>query len=220
MPADILLFALFAAVTGAALIWGMRAYRRGGGARRGLAVIVAAAISVAALALYFLIGRPDLPDQPYAERIAALKARSVDTYSDGEMLARLAAEARAAPRDARPHIASGLILFALDRNEEAARAFEAALRRDPNSSAAMVNLGRTLVRLDEGRVGPDAQRLFEAAAVKDPSDPLPWFYQALAATQQGRNADAGRLWRIVLARLPGDDPKRAMARQMIAESGR
>ncbi|MGE3142658.1 MAG: tetratricopeptide repeat protein [Hyphomonadaceae bacterium] len=214
------LFAILAALAGGVSFWVLREYRRGGGGRARTAVALAALLSLGALALYIVFGRPDLPDQPYAARIAALKARPLNSYSADEMVARLNAEARAAPQDARPLVAAGLVLLDLGRNEEAARAFQSALRRDPDSRLAMLSLGRALVRADQGRVGPQAQALFAQAAAKDPADPTPWLYQALAATQEGRSADARRLWREVLNRLAPDDPRRAMAMQMIAEGGR
>ncbi len=209
-------FAVLAACAGAALMW---SYRRAGGARAAPVTIVAGASVLAAFAIYVVIGRPDLPDAPYQERIAALKARPAESYTDAELLARLAAEARAHPDDARPHLATGVILAEQRRFEEAARAFDAALRRDPDSTFAMLNLARVLVALDQGRVSENAQRLFAAVAEAQPDDPTPWLYQALAATQEGRGADAGRLWREVKRRLPAGDPRHAMADRMIAESG-
>ncbi len=209
-------FAVLAACAGAALMW---AYRRAGGVRAAPVVAVAGASVIAAFAIYVAIGRPDVADAPYTERIAALKARPIEGYSDAELLARLAAEARANPGDARPHLATGVILAEQRRFEEAARAFDAALRRDPSSNFAKLNLGRVLVALDQGRVSEDAQRLFTEVADAQPDDPTPWLYQALAATQEGRRADAGRLWREVKRRLPADDPRHAMADRMIAESG-
>lgn len=209
-------FAVLAAFACAALLW---AYRRGGGTRAAPALIVVAATALSAFAVYIVIGRPDLPDAPYAERIAALKARPAESYTDAELLARLASEARAHPDDPRPHLATGVILAEQQRFEESARAFDAALRRDPNSTFAMLNLARVLVQMDEGRVSENAQRLFAAVAEAEPDDPTPWLYQALAATQEGRQADAGRLWREVKRRLPAGDPRHAMADRMIAESG-
>jgi len=209
-------FAVLAASACAAMLW---AYRLSGGTRAAPALLVVGAGALAAFAAYIVIGRPDLPDAPYAERIAALKARSADSYTDAELLARLAAEARAHPDDARPHLATGVILAEQRRFEESARAFDAALRRDPQSTFAMLNLARVLVQLDEGRVSENAQRLFAEVAQREPDDPTPWLYQALAAGQEGRQADAGRLWREVKRRLPADDPRHAMADRMIAESG-
>jgi cytochrome c-type biogenesis protein CcmH/NrfG len=84
----------------------------------------------------------------------------------------------------------------------------------------MLNLARALVAIDQGRVSDDALRLFAAVSAQAPDEPLPWFYQALAASQSGRKADARRLWEATLQRLPADDPRRDMARQMRDDAAR
>lgn len=213
------LLVAFAAIAAAAAFAVLLAYRRAGGAHARPALAAAALTLLAGAGLYFALGQPNLPGAPYAQRIAALKARPTDSYTVGEMLARLAAEAREHPSDPRPHLATGAILAQLEQYPEAARAFDAALRRDPANTFAMLNLARALYFMDEGRVGENAQRLFEAVARAEPDDPTAWFYLALAATQEGRDQDARRLWRETLQRLPADDPRRQMARRMIAASG-
>lgn len=213
-----LLLGLCALAAAAAAFAVLGAYRRAGGAQSRLVLIGAGAALAFAAGLYLVLGQPNLPGAPYAERIAALKARPIESYSDAEMLARLAAEARARPDDPRPHMATGVILAQHERYAEAARAFDAALRRDPGSVFAMLNLGRALYFMDEGRVSENARRLFEMVSAAEPDDPTAWFYQALAATQEGRTADARRLWNETLQRLPPGDPRREMARRMITES--
>jgi cytochrome c-type biogenesis protein CcmH/NrfG len=61
-------------------------------------------------------------------------------------------------------------------------------------------------------------KLFEAAAALDADNPVPWLYLALAASQEGRWADAVTLWPKVQTHLPKDDPRQAMAAQMRAEA--
>ncbi len=218
MTEGFILFALFAFIAALAAYAGLAAYRRAGGGKRAAALAACALVGLAPLGLYLWLGKPYLPDAPYAERIAALKQRAPDTYTDEEMLARLAAEARAHPEDPRPHLATGVIYAQHERYEEAARAFDAALRRDPSSAFAMINLGRALYFMNEGRVTPDALRLFETAARAEPDDPTPVFYQALAATQDGRTEDARRLWREMLRLLPVNDRRRQMAERMLAQA--
>jgi cytochrome c-type biogenesis protein CcmH len=99
----------------------------------------------------------------------------------------------------------------MDRPQDAARAYDAALRRDPNAADAMIGMGKAFVAIDEGRVGPDALRLFTAAAEAAPTDPRPWIYQAMAAMQQGDHGAAQRAWGEAGKRMAPDDPRRAMA---------
>ncbi|MGE3302383.1 MAG: hypothetical protein AB7M12_04660 [Hyphomonadaceae bacterium] len=215
MFASLLLFAPAALAAAAVAWWIARAYAKREAARPSRAAFAAAAAALlAALALYLSIGRPELADDPYAPRLAELQRRDPAAMPPEELLAVLAARARAAPGDARPHLYAGEILSGQGRDAEAARAFAAALRRDPNSAPALTGMGRVMVRLDEGAVGPAALDLFRRAAAIDPADPAPWLYQALAATQAG-DARARTLWAEVLQRLPPDDPRRAMAQAMV-----
>jgi len=96
------------------------------------------------------------------------------------------------PRDARPHLFAGQILLSQDRAEEAARQFDAALRRDPRSTDAMMGLGRAMVRVADGRVTPEALALFQQVGALT-NEPAPWIYQTMAAMQNGRAGDGRRL---------------------------
>jgi len=220
MGGELLLFALFALITAGAAACALWAYARAGGRHPGRAVAALGAAGAGLIGLYAIIGRPALPDAPYAQRIHALEQRAPESYTDEELLARLAADARQHPDDPRPHLATGILLLRQERVEDAARAFDAALRRDPRNLFAMLNLARSLVVMNDGRITEDALRLFAAVSSASPDDPTPWLYQALAATQSGRKQDAHRLWGETLQRLPAGDPRRQMARQMRDEAAR
>lgn len=204
----------------AAGYWVLRAYgRAGGGAQSGrLAAGGCAIIGLVALASYLAVGRPELPGAPYAQRLEALKQRPLETYTVDEALAVLAEAAKDNPRDPLPHFYSGQLLLNLGRAREAASAFDAALRREPNLPEAMMGLGRALVNLEGGRVTPEALTLFERAGAES-DDPAPWIYQAMAAMEQNRNDDARRLWGEALNRMSADDPRREMARRFSRGEG-
>lgn len=206
----ILVGALLAA---GAAFWTLRAVRRAGGdARAGRTMLlVCAGVSVVALGVYLLNGNPALAGGAYEARLAALSQRSPETYTMDEALAVLAEGARDHPTDPRPHLFSGEILLANGRGEEAARSFDAALRRDPRSAEALLGLAKATVAV-EGGYTPEALAMFQQASELS-NDPTALLYLALAAMEQGRDADAQRLWGEVLARLPPDDPRREMARR-------
>lgn len=202
-----------AVVTAAVAFWTLRAYRRGGGNAAAPALAGCAAVALAALGAYLAIGKPDLPDAPYRERLEALRTRDPTTFSADEALAVLGQAAKDHPRDPLPHFYTAEILLGQGRAAEAARAYELALRRDPESVDAMMGMGRALVAVDDGRVGPEALALFQQVAARS-DNPAPWIYQAMAAMQEGREADARRLWGEALSRMAEDDPRRAMAARM------
>lgn len=210
-----------AVITAAAAFWVLRAYSRAGGGVRSRmpALMLCAIVSVVGLGVYIAIGRPELPDAPYAARLEALKQRDANTFTAEESLAILHEAARANPRDPLPLFYTGQLLFGQGRDREAAAAFDGALRRDPRLAEAMLGLGRALVRIEDGRVTPEALTLFEQAGALT-NDPAPWIYQAMAAMEENREADARTFWSEAYTRMAPDDPRRDMARQMGAGLGR
>ena len=217
MTNSIVVLVVAALMTASAAGWTLRAYRIAGGGTVSArpAFIACAAAALVALAAYLAVGRPELPDAPYSARLEALRHRDPNTFSPSEALAILDQAAKDHPADARPHIYSGQILLDQGRAEDAARQFDAALRRAPQSAAAMLGLGRAMVRVADGRVTPEALAQFQGAAALS-NEPAPWIYQAMAAMQNNRAADARRFWGEAYTRMAADDPRREMARQMSA----
>ncbi|MES1157216.1 MAG: tetratricopeptide repeat protein [Alphaproteobacteria bacterium] len=216
MTPALLVMIAAAVLTAGAAAWVLRAYRLAdGGAvvRPGPALAACGLAGVAALGLYLVLGRPELPDMPYAQRIATLHQRDPATLTLDEMVALLHESARAHPADPQPHLLTGMLMLNTGHFQEAAQAYDAALRRNPDSVEAMMGLGRAMVQVDQGRVSPEALRLFEAAARADNADPTPWLYQAMAAMQQSHDADARRLFQEALKRMAPNDPRRAMEAQ-------
>jgi len=196
-----------------AAFWTLRATRRAGGdAKAGRTVLLAlGAASVVALGVYLVNGRPDLNGGAYADRLEALHDRPPEGYTVDEALAVLADGARENPTDPRPHLYAGEILLANGRADEAQRSFDAALRRDPRSADALLGLAKSTVAV-AGAFTPEALAMFQQAAELS-DDPTPWLYQAMAAMEQERSADAQRLWGEALSRMSADDPRREMARR-------
>jgi cytochrome c-type biogenesis protein CcmH len=210
------LFIVAAVLCAASSAWVLRAYYRaagGGEAPAQPAFIAALLVTFAALGVYIALGSPNLPDAPFAARLEALKQRDPTTFTGEEALAILQQAAREQPDDPTPLLYAGQVYMQLEDAEGAARSFEAALRRDPDSVEAMLGLGRAMVARDNGQVSPEALQLFERmGALSD--DPTPWVYQAMAAMQQDRAADTAHLWGEALRRMAADDPRRVMAARM------
>jgi len=204
-----------AVLIAAAAFWVLRAYRRaGGGARTAFpALAVCGLVALATLGAYLLSGRPELPDAPFEARLEALKGRDPTSYTVDEALAVLNEAARDTPADPLPHFYMGQLLLGQGRPQEAARSFDAALRRDPQLVDAMLGLGRSMVAIEQGRVTPEALALFQQAA-QFTEDPTPWIYQAMAAMERNDDAETRRLWGEALTRMSPEDPRREMASRM------
>jgi cytochrome c-type biogenesis protein CcmH len=224
MMTALLLFAPAALAAAAAAWWIARAYARSGpGVVKTAPILIGCAIaSVLALGLYVVLGRPDLADEPFNRRIAELEERArtdPTSLTVGEALALLETRAKRDRNDSRPLLFAGQIYASEGRDAEAQRAYREALERTPDSAEAMIGLGRSITA-EEGVVSPRAAALFLEAAKRAPENPIPWLYQALAASQGDRYADAAKLWPEVLKRLSPDDPRRQMAEAMLAEAKR
>jgi cytochrome c-type biogenesis protein CcmH len=198
----------------AAAFWVLRAYRRaGGGARSAFGALTACAVvGIATLGAYLVIGRPELAGMAYAQRLEQLKQRDPTTFSADEALAVLHEASRDDPRDPLPHFYAGQLLLNQGRAPEAAREFDAALRREPRLAEAMVGLGRAMVQI-EGRVTPEAVDIFGAAtALTD--DPTPWLYLAMQAAEEGDAANVRRYANEAGSRMAPDDPRQEMVRAL------
>jgi cytochrome c-type biogenesis protein CcmH len=192
----------------------LRAYRRaGGGARTAFPALTACAlVGLATLGAYLLIGRPELAGAAYAQRLEALKERDPTTFNVDEALAVLHEASRENPRDPLPHFYSGQLLLNQGRAQEAARSFDAALRREPRLAEAMVGLGRAMVQID-GRVTPEAVELFNRATTLT-DDPAPWLYLAMHAAEQGDATELRRYAAEAGSRMAADDPRQEMIRTL------
>lgn len=173
----------------------------------GLAVVA----PLTALGLYLWLGRPGVPDQPFEirrEELAARAASDPGALQPDELIALLEEDARDRPDDPRPHLFLGQVLASQGRYEDALRATQAALRRDPKNPDALVQAGVTLIELNQGKVDDQSRRLFSAALVLQPANPAPMLYLGLAEHQAGRTDEAFNLWRTGFAALKPDDPRR------------
>lgn len=171
---------------------------------------------------YFLIGRPGMADMPMAARQEALaeKVRSDPTsLTDAEMLSRLEQAVIDQPRAPEPHYFIGELLRAQGRAEDAARAYQSALRRDQNHVPALIGLADTLTFLADGEIGPDATRLYARAYELDETQVSAGMRAAMGAALAGDQEKAEAAMRYIYSRLAEDDPRRERFRPMIEAIG-
>lgn len=130
----------------------------------------------------------------------------------------LEAVVRARPDDARALVALGDALLAANRPGDAAERYKAALELEPNDVPALLGIGTILLAADRPDVaGP----VFDRVLAASPDQPDALLYRAVArlrlegtVTVQVR-ADIARFLEVALP----DDPRRAMARSLLARSG-
>ena len=176
-----------------------------------------------AVAGYFVIGKPGMADQPMADRQAALAEKvrqDPGSLTEAEMLSRLEQAVIDKPEDPQPHYFIGEILRTQGRAEDAARAYQSALRRDGDFVPALIGLADVLAYLSEGAIGPQATELYARAYQLDESQVSAGMRAAMGAAQAGDQERAEQAMRYIYARLPEDDPRRERFRPMIEAIGR
>lgn len=203
-------FGLGAILTSAALV-----RRAKLGDRAVIAVLLAGFVSTLC---YVFIGSAGLPDLPYGQRLAEIQDRDPTQLSPSETLARLEQLVREQPEDPQPHFFIGEMMRAQGREDDAVRAYQSALRRDPGFVPAIVALADSLTRLAGGKVGDEAKRIYARAVALDPGQVRAGFMAGLSDWQSGDRALARTRWQNVANGLSEADPKRAMLDALVAQA--
>ncbi len=183
------------------------------------ASLVALLMPLAAFFLYNLSGSPSIPDRPFAARQAAW-----DTLETGRF--RQSAELRAAVRsleaqlevdpdnlDVWRRLAQSRL--ALGDFEQAAAAFDQAMKLSSRSVDLLTGKGIVLVFRDGGRIDDEARSIFEEVLAKFPDDPTGLYFSGLAHAQRQEFAAAADLWRRALTNASSDWPLSERLRQQL-----
>jgi len=185
------------------------------GGRGVVQVVAVAAVAVASLAIYLVIGSPGLADQPFASRLAAWRAHP-ENASPAALAAALGDIANKRPRDLEPLRKLAAFDLALGDGDGAAHALRRALVIAPGNADLSAMLGEVLVLKAQGAIGADARAMFQAALNADPSQPAARYYLARARIADGDMARGLAEWRTLLLTLPQADTRRATLTAEIA----
>ncbi|WP_217576063.1 c-type cytochrome biogenesis protein CcmI [Mesorhizobium sp. GbtcB19] len=180
-----------------------------------LASVAVLAVPLLSWGLYGMLGSPDLPSQPLAERLAKNPADS----SVDELVARAEAHLAANPSDGKGWDVLAPIYLRLQRFPDAVTAYRNAIRLDGDSAVRQAGLGEAIASAAGGIVSADAQNAFEAALKLDPANAKANFYLAVGLAQEGRKAEAVAAWQKMLGQLAPDSPWRNAVQQALAEAG-
>lgn len=173
------------------------------------------AVPVASWGVYGVLGSPDLPAQPLAERLAKSPAEStVD-----ELVARAEAHLAANPSDGRGWDVVAPIYLRMQRFSDAVVAYRNAIRLDGESAARLAGLGEAIASAAGGIVSIDAQQAFERALKLEPSNAKASFYLAMGLAQEGRKDEAVKRWQAMLVALPQGSPWRGAVHEALARNG-
>ncbi len=177
------------------------------------AVLAVVAIPAFSVGGYLMIGRPDLPDAPLAQRLAGAEGQSIEA-----LVSRVEAHLAKNPEDARGWEVIAPVYMRLGRMDDAAKAWTTAIRIAGPSERRNIGLGEALVAAGDGAIGPEAQAAFRGALAAEPKAVLPRMYLAAALSQEGKKDEAVAAWKALVASGTDADPWMGVAREELAKA--
>lgn len=182
------------------------------GRRRAAALMALIALPAGAAALYLVLGTPDLPGAALSSRVAQSDAqRSIES-----LVQQVEAHLERNPQDGRGWEVVAPVYLRLGRFDDAVKARQNALRILGSTAEREAEAGEALTAAASGVVTADAKAAFERALALDTEQAKAQFYIGVAAEQDGKTAEAVRIWRALLARAPADAPWRDLVQQSLA----
>ena len=160
------------------------------------------ALPVGAVTIYLILGSPDMPGQPLAQRVQAQN----QSAAVQDMIAKVEDHVARNPDDGRAWEVLAPVYMRVGRYDDAVRAFRNVLRLNGSNAAHEADLGEALVFAANGVVTDEAKKQFDRALALDSTDIMARFYTGMAADQDGRRAEAEKIWRGLLAEAPPGAP--------------
>jgi cytochrome c-type biogenesis protein CcmH len=167
-------------------------------------------LPVAAWGLYWQLGSPSLPDQPFAERTAPIDLK--------EALAQLATHLKEHPQDLTGWLLLARAEMGRGHHREAVEAYRHAADLSGQRADIVGDWGEAQVRAAGGTVTPAARAAFTAGLGDPETAPRSRYYLALAQMQQGEVRGAIEAWVDLAAEAPADAGWLPLVRQRIAEA--
>jgi cytochrome c-type biogenesis protein CcmH len=190
-------------------------------APRAAAIVAILLVPLAAGIVYWQLGSPSLPDQPFAERAAAgtpSAAASPAAIDMKEALARLRGHLKEHPEDLTGWLLLARSELSLGRYQEASEAYRHAADLSGQRADIAGDWGEAQVLAAGGTVTPAAKEAF-AASLRDPETaPRSRYYLALAQMQEGEVQSALAAWIDLAAEAPADADWLPLVRQRILEA--
>jgi cytochrome c-type biogenesis protein CcmH len=180
--------------------------------RRIVALVALVLLPIGAAIFYLMFGSPNIPGAPLAERAQTPReGRSIE-----ELVAQVEQRAAANPNDGRAWEVLAPVYMRLGRFEDSALAWQNAIRLNGATATRETDYGEALVAAANGMITVEAKAAFDRALVLDKDDVKTRFYLGLVADQDGKRAEAEKIWSDLLANAPPDAPWVPMVRQQLA----
>jgi cytochrome c-type biogenesis protein CcmH len=169
--------------------------------RRAAAAFSLSIVPLIGLAVYGVLGSPQIPSRAGVEVARADVVRDLDGA-----VARIESHLAANPEDGRGWDVIAPVYLAAGRFEDAAKAYAAARRIEGESVDRLTGQGEALVGAAGGVVSAEAAQIFARARTLDSGSAKARFYGALAAEQDGDVARARTEYERMIAEAPDQAP--------------
>lgn len=162
------------------------------------------------LCLYLATGRPDLPAQPLAERLAN-PGNDINV-----LIARAENHLARNPDDGAGWDLLAPIYYRSSRMEDSANAYAQAIRLLGESPERLDGYAEALIALADGVVTAEARKQLEASLKLKPDNPRTRYYLALALEQEGKKPEARAAFEALAKDTPADAPWLPLVNRHIA----
>ena len=181
-------------------------------------LIAAIAAPLLALAVYVVVGSPQLGDQPFKARLAQWAMTPPQELRAQELAALVADKVKARPTDP-----DGYKYLALARGGSgdllgAVEALRRGVRVAPDRADLWQMLGEAELYQANGELTDDALDAFRHLLKLEPNSLPARFQIAAAKVRDGDKATGVAEWKALLAEMPANDPRRANVQAAIANA--
>ena len=173
---------------------------------RRAALYAAAALPVAAIALYLAVGSPALPGRPYASRLDA----PIEQATAADLVAKVEAHLRQDPDDGRGWDVLAPVYMRMGDFQQAADAFDHAIRLLGDSPQRLAGFARATIMIENGIVNEPARRAYAKLLALEPQAVEPQVWLAIAKEQDGDLAGATADYRVLIAAGGAQEPWRSL----------
>jgi len=182
--------------------------------RRVVAIAGLILLPAGAFALYLTLGSPDLPGAPLASRAQTAS----ETRNIQDMVAKVEDHLARNPNDGRAWEVLAPVYMRIGRYDDAVRAWNNVIALNGSNADRQADFGEAMVAAANGVVTADAKAAFDRALALDKDNVMARFYMGMAADQDGRRADAEKIWNDLLAQAPPNAPWIEVVRHALARN--
>ena len=158
--------------------------------------------------LYVFVGNPFYKDLPYKAREKLILGTAPENLSQDEIMVLLQNRAKEQPNDAVPHLLMGSILRGEGRPDEALRAFQAAIRRDPKNADALALMAMAMFDMNENKPDTQIENALAASLQIDAKNMNALFLKGNIEWSSGNHENAMDIWGKALLLYSAKDPRR------------